>query len=146
MPGNQYSRALGIPFSDSDSHENALGFVSGQSLRLVRTSARDEKRISEALHYIECNGRDPLALDALAAHVGMSKYHFLRTFGRIVGMSPYQYLLNMRLRRAAVRLATSAAPVAPIALEEGFGDLSTFNRRFRSIFGESPQKFRRKSG
>jgi AraC-like DNA-binding protein len=72
----------------------------------------------------------------------MSKYHFLRTFRQAVGMTPYQYLLSVRMRRTAVRLATSAAPVSAIAFETGFGDLSTFNARFRETFGMIPTAFR----
>jgi AraC-like DNA-binding protein len=72
----------------------------------------------------------------------MSKYHFLRTFRHTVGLTPYQFLLGVRMRRAAVRLATSAAPVSAIAYETGFGDLSTFNARFRQTFGTSPTVFR----
>ena len=44
--------------------------------------------------------------------------------------------------RAAVRRATSRDSVAAIAYDAGFGDLSTFNSRFRDIFGAPPTKFR----
>jgi AraC-like DNA-binding protein len=74
----------------------------------------------------------------------MSKYHFLRTFRHVIGLTPYQFLLQLRLRRAAVRLASTAEPVAAIAYDVGFGDLSTFNNRFRAVFGESPLAYRRR--
>jgi AraC-like DNA-binding protein len=38
----------------------------------------------------------------------------------------------------------TSEPVAAIAFEVGFGDLSTFNARFRTVFGASPQRFRRR--
>jgi AraC family transcriptional regulator len=126
--------------------ETTLGFVSGLKPLPACPSARDAKRVSDALHYIEQNSQEVLDLDSLAAQAGTSKYHFLRIFRRIAGVAPYQYLLSARLRKVAVRLATSAAPVASIAFEEGFGDLSTFNRRFRGVFGLPPQAFRRKGG
>jgi AraC-like DNA-binding protein len=72
----------------------------------------------------------------------MSKYHFLRTFRRTVGMAPYPFVLNMRMRRAALRLARSFEPVSRIAFKTGFGDLSTFNNRFRDVFGMSPRAYR----
>jgi transcriptional regulator GlxA family with amidase domain len=46
------------------------------------------------------------------------------------------------LRRAAVRLATSSEPVSAIAFDTGFGDLSTFNGRFRGVFGVNPTVYR----
>jgi AraC-like DNA-binding protein len=126
--------------------ETILGIVSGFRPSAIYRSARDGRRVSDALNYIEHNSQEVLDLDSLAAHAGMSKYHFLRTFRSVVGMAPYQYLLAARLRKVAVRLATSAAPVSNIALEEGFGDLSTFNRRFRAVFGIPPRKFRSSNG
>jgi AraC family transcriptional regulator len=51
-------------------------------------------------------------------------------------------VLGLRMRRAAVRLRTTSAPVATIAFDAGFGDLSTFNRSFREVFGTTPSVFR----
>jgi AraC family transcriptional regulator len=105
-------------------------------------TSRDERRVSLALRRIEANGDEPLTLADMAHEVGMSAYHFLRSFRRVVGMTPYQYLLYTRLRRVAVRLRESAEPVATIAFDAGFNDLSTFNRRFRSVMGVSPRAYR----
>jgi AraC-like DNA-binding protein len=110
---------------------------------------RDERRISDALRRIEAEAHEPLALGELARDAGMSPYHFLRTFRQIVGMPPHQMVLRTRLHRAAVRLRTSGDPVSAIAFDTGFGDLSTFNRRFRRLMGCSPSAFRaahRKNG
>ncbi len=72
----------------------------------------------------------------------MSPYHFLRTFRAVVGMSPHQFILHTRLRRAAVRLCQTSDDISSIAFAAGFGDLSTFNRRFRRIIGVSPSAYR----
>jgi AraC family transcriptional regulator len=122
--------------------EAVIGAVSGAPPRPVRVSARDLRRICDVLRYIELHAADDLDLDTLAAMAIMSKYHFLRTFRQIIGMTPYQFVLSVRMRRAAVRLATSFAPVSTIAFEAGFGDLSTFNARFRDVFGTSPTGYR----
>jgi AraC-like DNA-binding protein len=122
--------------------EAVIGVMSDQTPKPVRVSPRDGRRIGEALRYLELHVADALDLDTLAGVAIMSKYHFLRTFRHIVGMTPYQFLLDLRMRRTAVRLATSAAPVSAIAFESGFGDLSTFNARFRRTFGMSPTAFR----
>lgn len=105
-------------------------------------SAREERRVSQVLRYIEAHASEPLSLGELADVAIMSKYHFLRSFQRVVGMTPYQYFLSVRLRRVAVRLATSGEFVSTIAYETGFGDLSTFNGRFRDVFGTSPTAYR----
>jgi AraC family transcriptional regulator len=91
---------------------------------------------------VEFYAARPLELKEMAAVAGMSKYHFLRVFRRLTGMTPHQYLISVRLRRAALALASSRRPVIAIALDAGFGDLSTFNRRFRTTFGLTPTRYR----
>jgi AraC family transcriptional regulator len=105
-------------------------------------SRRDERRVSHAVRVIEARCAEPIRITELARIAAMSPYHFIRTFRRVVGMTPHQYVLRTRLHRAAVRLRTSGEPVAAVAFDAGFNDLSTFNRRFRSIMGLSPSAFR----
>ena len=109
-----------------------LETLSGHTRLFRRVSARDEQRIAQVLRHIEDHAAEQLNLDGLAKIAAMSKYHFLRTFQRIVGMPPYQFLLFVRMRRAAIRLVISSETVTTIAFEAGFGDLSSFNKRFRT--------------
>ena len=117
--------------------------MSGYAARPAQISRRDERRVTDVLEHIEAHASGPLELDSLADLVCMSKYHFLRIFRRAVGMTPYQFLLSVRMRRAAVRLAGTSESVASIAFDAGFGDLSTFNHRFRDLFGMTPVAYRR---
>jgi AraC-like DNA-binding protein len=87
-----------------------------------------------------------LTLGSLARQVGLSPYHFLRTFERLTGVTPHQYVLRARLREAAMRIAAERARVLDIALDCGFGDVSNFNHAFRTEFGVSPRFYRLQSG
>jgi AraC family transcriptional regulator len=107
-----------------------------------RPSARDEKRIARALRLIERAGHAPLTLAALAREAAMSRYHFLRSFTQVTGVTPHQYVLRLRLHRAAVRLRRTCEAISTVAYDAGFNDLSTFNRRFRRMIGMSPSEFR----
>jgi len=104
--------------------------------------AWETRRVVDVLRLIEQRPDDALDLAGLAAVAGLSKHHFLRVFRRLVGMTPYQYVLRARMARAARRLARSKDSVLTIALDSGFGDLSTFNARFRATFGTTPSKHR----
>src|SRR5262249_61149389 len=84
----------------------------------------------------------PLSLAGLARAAGLSAYHFLRTFDRVTGVTPHQYVLRARLRAAAGRLMHSRAKIIDVALDSGFGDLSNFNRAFRAEFGATPRRYR----
>jgi AraC family transcriptional regulator len=72
----------------------------------------------------------------------MSPYHFLRTFRVLVGVTPHQFILHARMKRAAVLPRRTSDNVSAIAFAAGFGDLSTFNRRFQRIFALSPPAYR----
>jgi AraC-like DNA-binding protein len=106
-------------------------------------SWRDEKRIAAALRRIEKDWHNPLCLADLAQEAAMSRYHFLRIFRQVVGLTPHQYILRTRLHHAAIDLRRSTRPILDIALDAGFGDLSTFNRRFRGTIGVTPGAYRR---
>jgi AraC family transcriptional regulator len=105
-------------------------------------SAADERRISATLRFIEANLTGPLPLELLASIAKMSEFHFLRTFKQVTQVTPHQYILRARLRRAALQLKTGSDKVLEIALDAGFGDLSNFNHAFRAEFGVSPTRFR----
>lgn len=120
--------------------------LAGTSLAARTPNRRDEQRITEVLRWIERQAHGPLGLIDLSHKAAMSPYHFLRTFRAVVGMTPHQYVLRMRLHRAAVRLCCSNESVSTIAFDAGFNDLSTFNRRFRRVMGASPSGYRARDG
>jgi AraC family transcriptional regulator len=108
----------------------------------VARNPRHEGRVTEALRRIEAEPEEAVTLRQLACDAAMSPYHFLRTFCAVSGVTPYQFVLTQRLRRAALRLRRTADPVSAIAYDAGFNDLSTFNRRFRRIMGMTPGSWR----
>jgi AraC family transcriptional regulator len=110
--------------------------------RCTRPSPRDCRRIGEILRLIEAKADESLPVSTLATLAGMSPYHFLRTFRAVAGLTPHQYILRLRLHRAAVRLRRTDEAVSAIAFQAGFNDLSTFNRRFRRVTGVSPRQYR----
>ena len=111
----------------------------------TRVAASTAKRIQETARWIESNADQPLPLVSLAAQACMSPYHFLREFKRVIGITPHQFILSLRLRNAAKRLRHSDEPVLQIAIESGFSDLSEFHRRFRRMLGVTPGEYRARS-
>jgi AraC-like DNA-binding protein len=102
-----------------------------------------EAAVARAIRLIDEDPAAPLTLRHLASHARLSPYHFLRTFRRLTGVTPHQFVLRARLREAATRLRTEASLVLDVALDCGFGDLSNFNHAFRAEFGVSPRAYRR---
>jgi AraC-like DNA-binding protein len=104
-------------------------------------STRERRRAVETAMWIEANAAEPLDLESMARQAGLSPFHFLRVFARVLGVTPHQYLVRTRLRRAAQLLARRDLPVTEVALEVGFADLSNFVRTFRRAAGISPARF-----
>ncbi|SDR11355.1 AraC-type DNA-binding protein [Rhizobiales bacterium GAS113] len=109
-------------------------------------SARDQRRVAEALRRIESGFDAEITLQDLAHEAQMSPFHFLRVFRDCIGMTPHQFVLRTRLQRSAVELRSSDRPVSSIAFDMGFGDLSSFNRRFRRLMGANPTEWRAQAG
>lgn len=105
--------------------------------------ARDRRRAVEVAMWMDAHAHEEIDLDAAARAVGLSTFHFLRLFAKALGVTPHQYLVRARLRRAAHLLADEARAVTDIAYDVGFNDLSNFVRSFRRAAGVSPGAFRR---
>lgn len=118
--------------------------VSGRSDALGGIAARDRRRAVQAALHLDERAHEPLGVEDVAAVVGLSPFHFLRVFRSVLGVTPHQYLVRVRLRRAA-RMLASDAPITSIAYDVGFGDLSNFVRTFHRAAGVSPRAFRKAS-
>ncbi|HWZ36952.1 MAG TPA: AraC family transcriptional regulator [Bradyrhizobium sp.] len=119
--------------------------VSGQAKKPARVAARDRRRAVEAALWIDANSHREVELEDVAQQAGVSPFHFLRLFSSVLGVTPHQYLLRSRLRRAARQLADDDKAVTDIAYDVGFNDLSNFVRTFHRAAGVSPLKFRQAS-
>jgi AraC-like DNA-binding protein len=119
--------------------------IDGVSPTRASASPRMVERVTRSVRVIERDPTRHLTLRQLAAEAEVSPYHFLRTFERLTGVTPHQYVRRARLRAAAVRLVQEPAQVIDVAFDSGFGDLSNFNRAFRAEFGMSPRAYRQAS-
>lgn len=121
------------------------GAVVGLAGRRVRPAPRrapDPTRIVRVLRELEVRAAEPRSLEEMARTAGLSRWHFLRAFKDVTGVTPHQWVLRARLREAAARLTATRDPVTEIALDVGFDDLSNFIRTFRAEFGVSPRRYR----
>jgi AraC family transcriptional regulator len=116
--------------------------VSGRKRAAPEGAARDRRRAVEAALWIDEHAHEAIDLARAAGAVELSPYHFLRLFSRALGVTPHQYLLRSRLRRAARLLADEERSITDVALDVGFADLSNFVRTFHRAAGVSPRRFR----
>ena len=84
-----------------------------------------------------------LTIDDIIEGVPLSKYHFIRIFRRIIGVTPYNYLTNYRINSAKIFLRTTNMSVSEIAEKCGFSDTSNFIVQFKKNTGQKPLQYRK---
>jgi AraC-like DNA-binding protein len=99
-----------------------------------------QSNISKVCTYIKENCKNNICLHELAVYAGMSKFHFSRVFKNEVGISPYDYQIQSKLKLARDLLLNHQS-VADVALELGFTDQSHLTRFFRRNTGVTPAQF-----
>ena len=99
-------------------------------------------RINKTLDYIEKHTEKQFTLEELAEISNFSKFHFNRIFHSLMGESPFQFILRVRLGKAATLLLHSNKSVTEISHLCGFTDISIFSRNFKNCFQISPTQFR----
>lgn len=104
-----------------------------------------DPRIGRALDLIRSAYAEPLAVDDMARAAGMSRYHFSRLFRSQTGVSPYRFLQDTRVERAAELLRAGRRSVTEVALSVGFRDLGRFGRAFRRRHGCAPSEATRRA-
>lgn len=121
----------------------ALG---AQLARIAGAKAADTRvldaRFQRVADYIEDHLSDDVSIETLASLAALSPFHFARSFKRATGLGPHAYLVNRRMARARVLLATTKLSVAEIAWRVGYQDASRFTLLFKRDAGVTPAAFR----
>ena len=98
------------------------------------------KRIVEAKLFIDNHHPEKINLDNISDEACFSKFHFIRLFKKIYGKTPHQYLIFVRIEKAA-QLLRANNPVSEVCFAVGFESVSSFGRLFKRVVGISPSAF-----
>ena len=96
--------------------------------------------VKKVKEYINNNWRQDLTLDNLSKVANMSKFHFSRVFKKVIGLSPYDYFLQLKIKKVQILLEKSSN-ITDIAYETGFYDQSHLNKYFNKFVGISPSEY-----
>lgn len=117
------------------------------AINITLTQQRQKRPLHQRmqcfLKYIEEHYSGELSLEDLAASANVSKAECLRCFKHSMQITPYQYLIELRLSKAAQLLRTTEDAVGDIALKAGFQQSSHFGKFFKAKTGLTPLAYRR---
>ncbi|BAN26718.1 helix-turn-helix domain-containing protein [Caballeronia insecticola] len=100
----------------------------------------NQTNLIDALAYIEANFDKTVSLAQLATLSALSVSRFATVFRQQVGLSPYRYICELRVRRAQT-LLLAGVPGSVVASEVGFFDQSHLARHFKRFCGMTPSAF-----
>jgi AraC-like DNA-binding protein len=101
------------------------------------------KRLIRARDLAQERFDDDLRVSDMAREAGLSRAHFLRSFAEVFGVTPHEYLLQVRIEKARLSLARGAS-VTETCMDVGFSSLGSFSRTFAARVGESPRAWQRR--
>ena len=141
---NEYLYHCLLNYSKVLNHESA---DKSEKLKCLNSTTKKEllKRMTLAKEYINSNFSEQVKLDAIASHSCLSVNHLLRTFKQVYGISPYQYLTQIRLQHAKHLLRHSDYNINDIVAFVGFECPSSFIRLFKNYHNLTPGQFRNKA-
>lgn len=109
----------------------------------MKTNSPDYVKMAEkAISYINEHFEEKLTVEELASHVGLSKYHFIRTFKKETGFTPHEYIINTRINTAKYLLKNTKLPIKDICYNTGFSYESVFCSAFKKHQGCTPLEYR----
>jgi AraC family transcriptional regulator len=116
-----------------------------QSPHTTPESAPVHRAVAAAVEFIREHYAQEVTLAEMAKAAGISPFHLTRIFKKAIGMSPHQYLIEVRVHSANALLAAGAEhpSLAEVAAAVGFSDQSHLTRQFKRILGTTPKKARR---
>lgn len=105
-------------------------------------SKKDFKPLANVKALIEARCLETISLDEMALEAGMSRYHLIRVFKQVHGLTPHAWQLDLRIQRAR-RLLDDGLSLAEVAMHLGFSDQSHFQRVFKQRVAATPGEYRR---
>lgn len=127
--------------------ENFSAIQVSSKMGVVKNSTRVSlyKRLSMAKAWVEQNHASSLTVERMADIAMLNPYHFIRIFKKTYGLTPHQYLIEVRIDQARILLSESDQSVSSVCNAVGFDSLSSFSRLFKARVGVSPKLYRETS-
>ena len=117
-------------------------------IQLAKESSRKympntkQQKLVPAIDYIAENYTKKIKNEDLAALTGFSTDYFRKIFAQVYGISPIEYIHNLRIKKAKELLESDYVSITDIAISLGYENIYDFSRSFKKATGISPSKYK----
>lgn len=112
---------------------------------MIRNRHPHEDKLKRALAYMQAHYAETITIAKLAEICGFSEVHFMNVFKAVIGSTCIEYLIEYRLALAAIDLRETNHSIMQVALDNGFQNISYFNRTFKKKYHYTPSAYRKMS-
>lgn len=113
-----------------------------QETSQIIDSITHDSKMNSVIDYIHSNFRyGTIDISELADMCSVSSTYFRKMFKKIHGVSPSQYIINLKLEFASHLLSSNLYTVAEVSHKSGFNDTKYFSKLFKQSFGITPKKY-----
>jgi AraC family transcriptional regulator len=123
----------------------AMEFKHGELVPVGNRTGLLPWRLRRTIEYMDDNLGEPITLNDIAEHAGLSRMHFAAQFKRATGLSPHSFLMIKRLEMAKAMLLDEELPIVQIAFSVGFRSQAHFTSVFRKATGTTPARWRKQA-
>lgn len=121
-------------------HFRLLTGPQGNLLRAISTHGTQSNRIAQAINWIRNNFKNDLEVESLAGQVHMSPPSFRKHFKLVTSMSPTEYHKRLRLYEAQRLMLEENSDAINACYAVGYESAGQFNREYKRLFGDPPQR------
>ena len=97
--------------------------------------------VRTAVNIMKNEYQSGVSVEDIAHRLHLNRSHFSTTFKRVMGRSPREYLISLRMKKAAEWLRGGGISVSVTAASVGYPDVFTFSRAFKNYYGVSPTEY-----
>lgn len=116
----------------------------GRFIRHARPKYQStDPRVRQAIAIVNRGSSERVRVESIAADVGLSVDHLIRLFRRDLGCTPAQFIIDKKMMKAKLMLASEDMPSKEVAYMLGYDDFSYFTRLFRRTTGLTPNQYRK---
>ena len=106
------------------------------------TSYPQNVYVEYAIDYIDQNMGENIKISDIASYVGIDRSYLTKVFKKTMDLSPQEYLVNVRMNKAASLLTATSLPMHQISEQVGYNNPLAFSKAFKQKFGASPTNYR----